>query len=276
MTNWKDVIETDDIKAVQDLINSGANVNEPDENGRTPLMFAAVGQNRKIIKALIKAGADVNTPCKNGETPLMLAATKWHANPQIIKILIRAGADINAKDACGKTSLMYASEGLFVEPKAVKMLVDAGVKASARKKRSEIVKVFKRLINAAAQSRLMVKLKTLLNLFLSSCAEKLRKVPFLAKDNRFEKMCAFYQRRKKICLSVLCLLIVALGFGISHFDSYTATKALNCRDKAGTHGQIIGKIAKGKSVSCSEIKGDWCKTTCGKKEGFVYKKFLSK
>ena len=277
MTNWKDVLETDDIKAVQDLINGGANVNEPDENGFTPLMIAVGKQNPKIVKALINAGANVNVVCKNGETPLMHVATKLCANPQIVKILLKAGADVNAKDAQGKTSLMYASEGLFIEPQTVKILLNAGVKESIKRKRAHIIGTIKRLIKAIAESRLMTKLKSLFDRFLSSAAEKLRKIPFLAKDNRFERMSAFYQSRKKECLLGFCLLIIAIGFGIhSYTHRYTATKVLNCRDKPGTHGQVIGKIANGKSVSCSAFEGEWCKTVCNGKEGFVYKKFLSK
>jgi len=277
MTNWKDVLEADDFKAVQDLINSGADVNEPDENGFTPLIIATIKQNPKIIKALIKAGANVNIVCKNGKTPLMHAATKWYANPQIVKVLLKAGADVNAKDAQGKTSLMYASEGLFIEPKTVKILLDAGVKESTKRKSAYLIKSIKRLIKAAAESRSMMKLKSPLDRGLSSAAEKLKKIPFLAKDNRFEKMCTFYQSRKKECLLGFCLLIFAIGFGIySYAHRYTATKILNCRDKPGTHGQVIGKIAEGQSLSCSDFKGEWCQTVCNGKEGFVYKKFLSK
>ncbi|MBO4520093.1 MAG: ankyrin repeat domain-containing protein [Alphaproteobacteria bacterium] len=276
MTNWKDTIETNNIKAVQNLINSGADVNEPDENGFTPLMIATTGQNRKIVKALIKAGANVNEPLKNGETPLMHAVAKWCADPKIIKILINAGADINARDAHGKTPLMYASEGLFLEPKTMKILLDAGVK-SAKRKRAWLMKFVKQMIKTAAQSRLFIKSKELLDRLMSSAAEKLRKVPFLAKDNRFDRMCAFYQNRKKECRLGLGALIILIGFGIySHMHSYTATRVLNCRDQAGTHGKIIGKIAKGEKVSCSAFNDEWCKTVCNGKEGFVYKKYLSK
>lgn len=59
-------------------------------------------------------------------------------------------------------------------------------------------------------------------------------------------------------------------------SGYTATNTLNCRDRAGTNGEVIGKIAKGESVSCSGFEGEWCETVCNGKDGFVHKKYLSK
>lgn len=56
MTNRKEVIETDDFNTIQEPIERDADINEPDENGFTPLLFFVAGQNRKIIGALIKAG----------------------------------------------------------------------------------------------------------------------------------------------------------------------------------------------------------------------------
>ena len=93
MTNWKDIIATNNINEIRNLIDTGANVNEPDENGFTPVMIAANGQNPEILKTLIKAGADVGAIFKYGETPLMQAARGWCANPEIVKILLNAGAD---------------------------------------------------------------------------------------------------------------------------------------------------------------------------------------
>ena len=275
MTNWKEVIETENFKAVQELIKSGADVNEPDENGFTPLLFAVAGQNRRIIKALIKAGADINTPCKSGETALMTASAKWNANPRIIKLLLKSGADINMRDAQGKTALMYASEGFFVDQKTIKILLNTCVRASRRRLLFRIVRLIKRLVRKVTETRRFRKFKSYFTRFSSWSANKLRKIPFLAKDNRFDRICAFYQKQRKAILYAFWILVIAIGFGIhSCAHSYTATKAMNCRDKAGTHGQIIGKIAKDERVSCSSFEGEWCKTVCNGKDGFVYNKYL--
>jgi ankyrin repeat protein len=51
------------------LIKAGANVNIKDDNGNTPIYWAAMG-NSKTLEVLIKAGANVNVKNNKGETPL--------------------------------------------------------------------------------------------------------------------------------------------------------------------------------------------------------------
>jgi len=51
------------------LIKAGANVNIKDNNGNTPIYWAASGAN-KTLEVLIKAGANVNVENNKGETPL--------------------------------------------------------------------------------------------------------------------------------------------------------------------------------------------------------------
>ena len=54
-------------KALQMLIDAGANVNLADKNGVTPLMFAASKGLTEDVKALIHAGADVNVRLSDGQ-----------------------------------------------------------------------------------------------------------------------------------------------------------------------------------------------------------------
>ena len=83
-------------KMVYDAIEQGADVNEADSIGWTPLhAVAEEGENPKAMMALIKKGAFVNAMTKTGITPL-LSAAKHNPNPAFIKMLINAGADINA------------------------------------------------------------------------------------------------------------------------------------------------------------------------------------
>src|SRR5271154_3733169 len=79
-------------------IQSGADVNAKDNNGYSPLMFAADhNSNTDVIKALINAGADVNAKDNGGFTPLIFAAS-YNKNSDMITILIKAGANVNATD----------------------------------------------------------------------------------------------------------------------------------------------------------------------------------
>ena len=72
------------------------------------------------LRNLLTTGVDVNTVDEDGRTPLMYAAFNGHAD--IISLLIDKGALINASDSEGRTALMMASSGPF--PAAVKILLD--------------------------------------------------------------------------------------------------------------------------------------------------------
>jgi len=47
-------------------------VNERNEDGRTPLMFAAINGETECAKELLQHGADVNATAHDGGTALML------------------------------------------------------------------------------------------------------------------------------------------------------------------------------------------------------------
>ena len=84
-------------KMVYDAIKQGADVNETDSVGWTPLHgVAAEGKNPKAMMALIKKGAFINAMTKEGTTPLLPAAA-YNSNPAFVKMLINAGADIDVK-----------------------------------------------------------------------------------------------------------------------------------------------------------------------------------
>lgn len=72
------------------LIENGANVNEKDEFGITPLMHAASQGKFDIVKLLIKNGANVNAKDVWGSTPLYYAGLT--DNTYIAKLLIENGA----------------------------------------------------------------------------------------------------------------------------------------------------------------------------------------
>ena len=61
---------TDHVKAVNRLINAGADVNAETTNGRTALFITAQLGLVKCVKALLEAGADVNRCTNDGVTAM--------------------------------------------------------------------------------------------------------------------------------------------------------------------------------------------------------------
>jgi len=59
----------------------------------------------QIVELLIQSGADVNALEINGRTPLHDAANGGHLD--VIDVLVRNGADLEAKDNEGMTPLMW-------------------------------------------------------------------------------------------------------------------------------------------------------------------------
>ena len=108
---------------VKILIDSGADVNETDSEGNSPLIHAAKeGKNRSslglfsadvtqthsyhtCLGLLLEAGADVNMTNNEGTTALL--ETTALGNETSMKLLLKAGADVNRNDAKGMTALMY-------------------------------------------------------------------------------------------------------------------------------------------------------------------------
>ena len=92
-------------------IKAGASLNERDNLGMTPLMWAAANNtNPEVITALLKAGARLDDRDNIvGMTPLMWAATN-NANPEVVMILLKAGANGKTKSLEGKTAFDYAKD----------------------------------------------------------------------------------------------------------------------------------------------------------------------
>lgn len=63
--------------------------------------------NVQVIEALLRAGADLEQPDRTGRTPLHAAA---QTHPAVYPLLLRLGADPNVRDANGRTPIDYALE----------------------------------------------------------------------------------------------------------------------------------------------------------------------
>ena len=79
------------------LVGCGPNIHQAVTDGEIAL-----------IRRELSNGADVNQKNEDGYTPLHLAVKSGHK--RIVELLISKGADVNAKDARGWTSLDYSIE----------------------------------------------------------------------------------------------------------------------------------------------------------------------
>lgn len=115
--------ERGDTRAVERLLERGADVNVRDGSGATPLM-AAVRQNRlEVARRLIEAGANVDAQDDAGQNDYLIVAAEGYL--EFLQLLMQNGADLSITDNEGGTGLIYAADAGRVD--IVRALLDAGV-----------------------------------------------------------------------------------------------------------------------------------------------------
>lgn len=96
---------TEVIRALHDV---GANFNNANNNGNTPIFVAAQNGHTDSIRALHAGGSDVNKTNNQGSTPAITAAQNGHFDA--ILALYEAKADLNESNKDGNTPLIVAAE----------------------------------------------------------------------------------------------------------------------------------------------------------------------
>lgn len=120
------------LETIKLLLDAGADVNNQDEGGQTPLVLASLrglegfwemtkkqkfpqrpGRTAsdwpKVVETLLKAGADPNVQSREGFSGLMMAAAQGQKD--ICELLVSGGADVNLKENKGATALDIAKAG---------------------------------------------------------------------------------------------------------------------------------------------------------------------
>ncbi len=98
---------------VEELIQSDADINNNDNNGKSALHWAASVNNVDAVKFLLARGADKNKQDHKDETPLFLACLEGHV--EAAKALLECGADENIADYMGCLPMGVAPKGLLDE-----------------------------------------------------------------------------------------------------------------------------------------------------------------
>lgn len=95
-----------DVQGIKKAIAAGANVNEQDEEGFTPLNKAAKLSYFLLVKYFSELVADVNIPNNESITPLHYGVE--YNNVKIERLLLASDANINARDGIQECPLHWA------------------------------------------------------------------------------------------------------------------------------------------------------------------------
>ena len=119
------VVLRDEHIAARALLRRGADPNQKDAAGRTPLWLCG-WHDLSLVTLLVDHGAEVDARDGDGDTPLAAAAR--NGAKDAFAALLDAGADVDSENCDGQTPLFHAAN--FGRLEAVVRLLDRGAKRS--------------------------------------------------------------------------------------------------------------------------------------------------
>ncbi|MFJ9828358.1 ankyrin repeat domain-containing protein [Streptomyces sp. NPDC101160] len=124
MSRLFDALWNGDDDGVVRALREGADPEERDADGETPLYRAAVGNQPVAVRVLLAAGAGPGRPsgADDGDLPLCGAACGGHT--EVVRALLAAGADPDQEEAYAYTALAWAVR--LGHTGAARALLDAG------------------------------------------------------------------------------------------------------------------------------------------------------
>lgn len=123
-----DAAEGGDIQKIQLLLGKGAEVNERNREGVTPLIAALSEDHLEAARILLKSGADPNGRDDDFVMPLVAAITSDH--PDAVRLLLEFHPNLEAKDGTGFTPLAWAA--LSDNTEIINIILKAGANPNTR------------------------------------------------------------------------------------------------------------------------------------------------
>ena len=125
---------TDDISFIKHVAESGSDLKTKNLRGDS-LLFTATHKTRKLVEFFINKGLNVNEKNNEGKTPFLEASRGSIESLEICKLLISKGANIKLTDNNGENALMHASTNDTTE--VLEYLLEKGLDINALNKEGQ-------------------------------------------------------------------------------------------------------------------------------------------
>jgi len=132
IVNWPDINSNIRTKTVEILLNNGADINQRDSHGETPLMNAAHYGALSVVELLIKRGADVNLVDPQGRNAIIHTvqgaydyqyrkdeSMNEYIKTKILTLLTNHSADVNItphKQYPAITHVIHKAINFYIHP----------------------------------------------------------------------------------------------------------------------------------------------------------------
>lgn len=123
----KDAASSSNLELVREILNSHADPNHGDQDGKLPLHAAVLVNAVQITKELLSFSADANAAEQASEGPRPLSLAAWQGHSDIAHALLMANADPDMADGRGWTPLCGAARQGHVA--LVNLLLENGADA---------------------------------------------------------------------------------------------------------------------------------------------------